>query len=216
MELRRLRFAVIAFICSFMVLGAILSLASGQTKTAKEKASSSALAGIGPFTAEEPEKTYSKLLEERIHRVDEMLQVVDKLGGSAKTGIETIRLYYAIRMLGEIRAAEAAQPLLDIMDIDLPKRVTWTSVALPPEDPVIVQVLAQIGKPSSTRAVEYLAKDKSAKRALMYVRVIVLVEGMDLGKVMVNLAADKEKDPEKKARLQAAIALFDKADKPIP
>jgi hypothetical protein len=50
----------------------------------------------------------------------------------------------------------------------------------------------------------------------MYVRVIAQVEGIELGKVMVRLAADKEKDPEKKARLEAAIALFDKASEPMP
>ena len=58
--------------------------------------------------------------------------------------------------------------------------------------------------------------DKSKDRARRYVRVIRLVEGIDLGKEMVRLAAEKEQDPAKKARLKAALELFKDADKPIP
>jgi len=141
-----------------------------------------------------------------------LLPVVKELKDVAREAAVGSRLYYAVLMLGDLRAVEGAQPLLDIIDMRFPH---WGSTRAP-EDPDIIQALVKIGKPASTGAVECLANDKSSKRALMYVRVIAQVEGIELGKVMVRMAADKENDPEKKARLQAAIGLFDKASEPIP
>jgi hypothetical protein len=154
-----------------------------------------------------------KLLEERTQTIGALLLLVNELKDSPEGTLQNGRLCFAIRMLGDLRAAEAAQPLLDLIDMRFPGFVSDTRS---PEDPETIQALVNIGKPASTKAVDYLASDKSTKRAMMYVRVIAQVEGIELGKVMVRLAADKEKDPEKKARLLAAIALFDKAGEPIP
>jgi len=195
-----------------LVVGAMLSVANILGGTAKDKATADALAAIVPLKLEERMESHRKLLEERNHTIYGLLLVFQELkdvSGEASVGS---RLYYAVLMLGDLRAPEGAQPLLDLIDLKFPR---WGST-IAPEDRDIIQALVQIGKPASTGAVEYLANDKSSKRAPMYVRVIAQVEGIELGKVMVRLAADKEKDPEKRDRLQAAIALFDKAGEPIP
>lgn len=123
------------------------------------------------------------------------------------------RLWYAVKTLGAIRAEEAASPLLDVIDSRFIPGIVRVDVV---KDSDVIQALARIGKPASKAAVEYLAKDKSSKRAPMYVRVIALVEGVEVGKFMVERAAAAESDPEKKARLTKAIALFADADKVVP
>ena len=202
-----------ACVLAVFLVGAMLSVAKGLGGTAKDKATADALAAIVPLKLEERMESRSKLREERTHTIGALLLLVNELKDSAAESEKNTRLYFAIRMLGDLRAAEAAQPLLDLIDMRFPG---WISDLRAPEDPETIQALVNIGKPASTGAVEYLANDKSSKRAPMYVRVIAQVEGIELGKVMVRLAADKEKDPEKKARLEAAIGLFDKAGEPIP
>ena len=200
--------------CVLMVflVGAMLSAANGLGGTATDKATADALAAIVPLKLEERMELHRKLQEERNHTIYGLLLIVEELKESRTEKIQNSRLCFAVRMLGDMRAAEAAKPLLELIDLRFPGFVH----IMGPVDPEVIQALVQIGKPASTGAVEYLANDKSSKRAPMYVRVIAQVEGFELGKVMVRLAADKEKDPEKKARLEAAIALFDKAGEPIP
>ena len=193
--------------------GAMRSVANGQrSKISVEKGNSSDTAAFVPLKLEERAGAYKKFVEERNHMVYGLLLVMKELRDSPKETIQSSRLHYAVRMLGDLRAAEATQLLMNVIDLRFPGPVSTRA----PEDSEVIQALVQIGKTASTGAVEHLANDKSSKRAPMYVRVIAQVEGIELGKVMVRLAADKEKDPEKKARLEAAIALFDKASEPMP
>jgi len=194
---------------------AMLSVANGQPggTPPRGKSGPGVLSTLVPLKLEERMESQTKLLEERTQTIGALLLLVNELKDSSEESYQNSRLCFAVRMLGILRAAEAAQPLLDVIDRRFPGANHTDS---PPEDPEVVQALIQIGKPASTKAIEYLASDKSSKRAPMYVRVIAQVEGIELGKVMVRLAADKEKDPEKKARLEAAIGLFDKASEPIP
>jgi len=201
--------------CALAVLvagGALLSVVYGQGRTPKEKSSAPGTAELVPLKLEERMEVYRKLLEERNHTIYGILLVLNEIKDPRQRSSQNGRVCFAVRMLGDLRAAEAAQPLLDNIDLRFPGVTTSYS----PEVDEVARALAKIGKPASTGAIERLASDKSSERAPMYVRVIARVEGIELGKVMVRLAADKEKDPEKKARLQAAIALFDKASEPIP
>jgi len=201
-----------ACVLTVFLVGAVLSAANGPGGTATDKATADALAAIVPLKLEERMELHRKLQEERNHTIYGLLLVFKELKDVSGEATVGSRLYYAVLMIGDLRAVEGAQPLLDIIDLRFSR---WGST-IAPKDRDIIQALVQIGKPASTKAVDYLANDKSSKRAPMYVRVIAQVEGIELGKVMVRMAADKEKDPEKKARLEAAIALFDKAGEPIP
>jgi hypothetical protein len=200
-------------VLTVFLVGTMLSVAEGLGSTAKDKATADSLTAIVPLKLEERMAAHRKLLEERTQTVGELLLLVNELKNSPERTLQNGRLCFAIRMLGDIRAAEATQPLLDLIDTRFPGFSSDTGA---PKDPEIIEALVNIGKPASRGAVEMLATDKSSKRALMYVRVIVLVEGADVGKYMVRLAADKEKDPDKKTRLQTALGLFDKASEPIP
>jgi hypothetical protein len=123
----------------------------------------------------------------------------------------------AILALGDYRAIEGVEPLLGQIDVLFLQTTEGGRLG---KDRIVIESLGKIGKPASRAAVEYLAKnkdkEKQAERARLYVRVIALVEGVDLGKEMVRLAFEKEKDAERKARLKEALGLFKDADKPIP
>jgi hypothetical protein len=215
MESRTNELVLGACVLAVFLVGSMLSAAKGLGGTATDKATADALAAIVPLTLEERMESYKKLLEERTQTIGALLLVVKEMKDSPAANSNTRGLLaFTVRMLGVLRAAEAAQPLLDI--IDSLRYYPGYGGTEAPKDSEVIQALVQIGKPASTKAVEYLANDKSSKRAPMYVRVIAQVEGIELGKVMVRMAADREKDPEKKARLQAAIGLFDKAGEPIP
>ena len=211
-----------------VVFGAAMYSAGEQSNASKTDNLYPDTAWLVPINLSDRPQSYAKFITERQRMINALLRVVQEKQETANvispsgqvTHEKTTMTYpegriaYAIRMLGDLRATKAAQALLDIIDFQF--TFTGTVSFDIPRDSLVIQALIQIGKPASTGAVECLANDKSSKRAPMYVRVIAQVEGIELGKVMVRLAADKEKDPEKKARLEAAIALFDKAGEPIP
>jgi hypothetical protein len=164
---------------------------------------------IGKLKAERDQGAQKRRFE-----IADLVRVVRHRLEAANDPEKQAHLWLAVCELGDLRAAEAAGPLLEMIDF---RDSSFDICALhEPEDPDIIQALIDIGKPASTGAVGMLATDPSSKRAPMYVRVIAQVEGADVGKFMIRQAVDKEKDPEKKARLQTALGLFDKASEPVP
>ena len=120
----------------------------------------------------------------------------------------TGRRAYAVKLLGLMRAPEAVDTLLDMIDTRFADTGHEDPRRTQDKLPLVVEALTNIGKPASRRAVEYLAREKSAKRSLLYVRVIQDVEGPVLGREMVKLAAETEADANRKERLETAITLF--------
>jgi hypothetical protein len=155
---------------------------------------------------------YRNFITDRQHVIYNLLSVVKEKKNERLQNMNGSLVYYAVCMLGDLRAEEAVQELLAGVDI---RFVPVGAVTIAPTDPEVVQALAKIGKPASVKALTYIAKDNSPERANMYVRVIALVEGVELGKVMVSQAAEKEKDPQYKERLKKAIELFKDADKVV-
>ncbi len=139
---------------------------------------------------------------------DSFPQPIKKNQGAFQTEGEA----YAVYTLGKLQAVEAVVPLLDIIETENVR--AFKTVAN--QDRNVIQALVSIGKPASQQAIHYLARDKSSDRARMYVRVIARIEGVRLGREMVRFAAEDEKDPGKKSRLQTALDLFKDADKANP
>lgn len=165
-----------------------------------------------PLTPQGRKQALSKLERERKFQIIVLMEIM-KYEGTAREKKGELGLWpddvecIAIRMLGELRAVEAVDLLLDRIDVRT-ERIGSELFIFADADGFVVDALQKIGKPSSIKAIEYLAKDKSSERAKMYVRVITLVEGVDIGKEMVRLAIEKEMDPQKKERLQKALPLF--------
>jgi hypothetical protein len=172
---------------------------------------------VMPSSVEGRKEAFAKLSQDRSSQINSLVlilrgeQIKREAGRNAIT--QNDPEYYAILMLGQLRAEEAVKPLLDRIDVETIRVVNLSQGVW---DREAIRALVAIGKPASKEALEYLARDKSMQRARMYVRVIAEIEGTRLGKEMVRMAADEEKDPAKKARLQAASEFFRDADKPIP
>lgn len=195
-----------------MLAGAILAARASQPPATTQDATAVALDKLVPEDANKRNAAFQKLKDDRNDLTCGLLLFIrmDRPKPGEVQG--ATRLYWAIRMLGEIRAAEAAPELLSIVDVRF--ALGWTEIR-GGRDREVILALAQIGKPASVKALTYIAKDTSRERAKMYVRVIALVEGVELGKVMVSQAAEKEKDPQYKERLQKAVELFKDADKVV-
>ena len=177
------------------------------------------------------EATIPRVLNERkelINRLVELVRTTKPLCNPKEPVFEVIRLgefemrvqkslmrgdpeIKAIQVLGELRATEAVYCLLEVIDLSYFRPVSCNS-----GDCEVIQALTEIGKPASRAAVLCLAADDSEKRAAMYVRVIANVEGVELARHMVHVAAEKEQDPIKKDRLVKALVLFKDAWRPIP
>jgi len=207
MKTREFRWAQIAVVA--ILLGMVSSSwaeapVPSETPTAKKYV---------PLPLAARKEAYGKIDQENRDMIVQLLALVREVKDEPSQRVDGSRLCFAVRTLGLLRAEEATLPLLNMIDVEFPK---FVSRPYAPKDPDVVLALARIGKAASKAAVDYLAKDRSSKRARMYVRVIFLVEGADVGKFMVQQAAAAERDPEKKARLTKAIALFADAEKPIP
>ncbi len=163
-----------------------------------------------PSDLESRRMLFDGMAQERKLNIARASQLVRTL---SKEDLATIaRLVSTLRYLGEIRADEAVPLMMDYIDARQP----FAGSTQAPMDATVIKALAKIGKTASTTAIAYLAKDQSSTRVPKYLRVVYLVEGSDVGKFMLQQAADKEKDPEKKDRLTKALELFANADKVVP
>ncbi|MBY0523365.1 MAG: hypothetical protein K2R98_08195 [Gemmataceae bacterium] len=132
------------------------------------------------------------LLEQELSRLWLTLDDEDRSEGG--------REFYAIRLLGQLRAPEAVQPLLDRIDARFSRAGSPLNVV----EPIVIQALVSIGKPASLATLERIAMEESKDRSERYLQVIVLVEGRELAREMVRLKASKEENVERKARLMSA------------
>jgi len=155
-----------------------------------------------------------EIVKNRRNITHQLLSIIKDNKDTPSEQIQFSRLWYAVHLLGELRAEEAVPTLLEIIDVSLLPDATHEIPI--PTDAEVIKSLALIGKPSSELAIGNLAQDKSTIRAPQYLRVIFLVEGPDVGKFMLQNAVNREKDPDKKQRLQKAIELFANADKVVP
>ena len=116
--------------------------------------------------------------------------------------------------LGKAKAAAAAPILIQFAHIDEFQCIISTGRHR--ADRTVIEALAAIGEPSVFAAVAALSDDHPAERDKYYVRVIAVVQGVDRGQATLCAAAEAEKDPAKKARLQRAIPLFKDASETLP
>jgi hypothetical protein len=207
------------FVLIAMAAVSLLQHAKGQESPPSplDKATADALEKYVPSDFKARQKKLEELRDDRKRIIHALLLLINTFTDSQrKQFVEQFaegRFGTAIQMLGVTRAKEATIPLMEIIDTRFVKIIHETRA---PTDRIVIQTLIRIGKPASKAAVEYLARDKSSKRAPMYVRVIAQVEGVEVGTFMVQKAMEREKDPARKARLEKALELFPNADKPIP
>jgi len=109
-----------------------------------------------------------------------------------------------IRIVGELRAPQAVPVLLGKIAFRIDK--TRANDATPRGRYAACDALVKIGKPSVFPALEAL-KDvpPDSEKALLYSLVIVRVEGVDVGRFILERELAGETDPVKRANLEATI-----------
>ena len=183
-----------------------------ERKLPLDKGTADALEKRMPSDLAKRQSSYMQLVADRRQMIGDLLVLIGEYKDETDQHIGSSRICFAMRTLGLLRAENAVGPLMDMIDFRFEgERISMRE----PEDTEVIRALASIGKPSSKLAVEYLAKDKSTVRAPMYLRVIHLVEGPEVGKFMLEQAVKQEKDAEKKARLEKALPLFADAGKVV-
>ena len=196
-----------------IALGAAPPSSPRGAKRVFDDVTAAALEKRMPSDIEKRMQVYEQARDDRRELIGALKILVRELKEEPLQQISSSRVCYAVRMLGLIRADEATSFLMDIIDIRFAGG--HRGEPRPVQDADVIRALARIGKPASKAAIEYLAKDKSSKRAARYLRVVYLVEGPEVGRFMLQQAAKRQSDPERKARLERALAMFTAADKPV-
>jgi hypothetical protein len=152
--------------------------------------------------------------DDRHRKIAQLMDAVPRLKDKSNQRFEQSELWLAIHTLGTLRAEASVDLLLDLIDLEMPPFLL--DEVRRPSDREVIAVLAKIGKPASIAAVNRLFEEKSTSRARACLRVVYLVEGPEIGRFILETAARKEANAEKKDRMEKAIELFSSADKVVP
>jgi hypothetical protein len=109
-----------------------------------------------------------------------------------------------IRVLGKMRAAEAVPLLIEHIDIEPFLIDAKTMETMRPA----VYALADIGKPASTAVMICLVKERNESRRKLLCEVLRLVEGVPVGRFMIENALQKSTDSSVKDRFRSDLGAF--------
>lgn len=112
----------------------------------------------------------------------------------------------AVEILGQIRASEAVPVLVEYLDKiqpDLIDAKTLYTVA------PCVPALVYIGKPATIEVLKELRKPQKKWRHLLLITVLHDVEGLNVGRLILNETIASTKNVQERKHLQAAKTLFE-------
>jgi len=133
------------------------------------------------------------------------------LNDGSEKGEPTHNQEIAFRVLGALRDPRAVGALCRC--IELRRSIVWVSENRPTtigDWYPAAGALAKIGKPVVRQCLWELTKENSDQRRECFCWVVGAVEGPEVGRFVFQLAIDKETDATRKARLQAALPVFEK------
>lgn len=111
----------------------------------------------------------------------------------------------AAHYLGELRFAEAANDLAAQITLDIKLTDDLDGMPVLPR-PVAMTALIRIGVPAIAPVIRNLETSDDAKVRELSLKVLRQIDGdKDIVQLRLQKALDAQKDPEKKARLQAAL-----------
>ena len=159
-------------------------------------------------------KLSDNLRRERQQMIAALVSVLEKSSDKPLDGLLDYPGVVAAQLLGEMRAEEAVNALVE--RVSVVSNMT-TDLRSPETVHPCSAALIRIGKPASLECLKRLAAErvKDGKENLytkgsLMLEVIRHVEGDDVARFMLQNAIDKERDKDKKANLTAALALLDK------
>ena len=169
------------------------------------KGEATTLAMITSDSPVERKKGEKRLLAARAGSIAKLIRVVEEERKFAEFILPDSKRHFAIRALGALRAAEAVKPLMD--RIGLVFQAPHGTRGLVPWS-AEVEALIKIGKPASKAAVAKLATESDEDNRKLLAGVVRGVEGLEVGRFMLERKIKTTSGKKEKANLQAALEYF--------
>jgi hypothetical protein len=123
------------------------------------------------------------------------------LGGAESVHVRAAAAY----MIGRHRLSEGVPALMRQIDLEAPPSGEIGREPLWEKYPAM-EALIHIGRPAVPPALELLATDGSRLRRSLALRVVRYAEGADVAEFILQRAIAREADPERRGRLDSALA----------
>jgi hypothetical protein len=133
----------------------------------------------------------------------------DLLGQFDDAATPDDRRVFLIYLLGQLRSQNAATSLAKSIDFSAPFVDPKTNVGRWGPYPV-VDALINIGGTAKTVALEALSTDTNELRTNLFVTVLHDIDGAKMGRISLQLYLESVKEPERRQRLEKALAAFDR------
>lgn len=202
-----------------MVAKGILILATSVCFTPAEAEELDPVAKVTSDIVSVQEEGVSEILEQRREMIDRLIEFL-RSGDKNAMGTKRASLVSAIKVLGELRAVEAAETLVTYIDyFSGDRKAAFQRIRLPSEKYPAVKALVNIGRPAIPaiihRLPELLAalqdKDNLKDRVLRNCAwVLFEIEGREPAVLHLNLELERENDAERRAGIEALLEIFPK------
>lgn len=157
------------------------------------------IAGIAHLSTKERMELIDELSRERGEIQRDLIREL------RHTTSEEIKITAAF-LLGIYRMEEAVRHLAEVITLESKQDELYKRLPLWSRYPV-VEALIRIGKPSVRVMIQNIASSDDKKVRELSAKVIRYVEGREIGRIVLEKAAEKQTDPAKKARLKGALDL---------
>jgi len=155
----------------------------------------------------------SQLMKDRRDLVSALTTMAESREQGLAAGPELDPKYLGVRLLGDLRAAEAVDSLMGLLDY----RVIMTfggygrTHGYGPTHPA-AEALAKIGKPASKAALNRLVDASDPEKARALVWILTKVEGPDLARYLISKRMEHYEVGPPRGNLERALALVNEMD----
>jgi HEAT repeat protein len=174
-------------------------------KTTKKKSTENyqLISKMGTLSAEERMSFLNQLTKERLDIQGNLIQL---LKNSRSKDVK----FAAAFLIGLYRMERSVYSLSRYITLESESEYEYTdsSNKLPLWDRYpIVQALIRIGKPAVPEMIRNIQTSDDEKVRQLSARVIRYVEGPEFGRIVIEKAIERQTDPQKKSKLEAALSL---------
>jgi hypothetical protein len=187
------------FFCSgiCIILTGVAVLAVDQTNMKIQADANTALIGqMGALNDEERIELVEQLIKERIHMERNLIRQLD----NSKTKQAKFAVAF---LLGYYRMEKSVPHLSKLITLEAQgtkqkRENLWDRYP-------VVEALIRIGNPAIPEMIRNIETSEDNKVRELSARVIRYVEGAEIGRIVIEKAIEKQTDPRRKARLEAAL-----------
>jgi len=202
-----------------MVGKGILILATSVCFTPAEAEELDPVAKVTSDVVSVQEKGVSEILEQRREIIDRLIEFL-RNGDKNAMGAKRASLVSAIKILGELRAVEAAETLVTYIDyFSGDRKAAFQRIPLPSEKYPAVKALVNIGRPVIPAIIHRLPdllaalQDEEDRRGRVLRNcawVLFEIEGREPAISHLNIELERENDAERRVGIEALLGMFPK------